>query len=101
MNSKYSEALLTLKNAGPFEIPAFPSDVLEKAIQELNEANSELRDLRKKQRENPDMSEDEKVFVTAKTVVKIDTIYRLKRFMLVMLENRNCKIEKEFWNYGG
>ena len=38
---------------------------------------------------------------TAKTVAKLDTIYRLKRFMLLTLESRCKKIEEEFWNYGG
>ena len=101
MNSKYAEALLSLKNAGALEIPSFPNDAFEKAINELNEANSELKQLRKKQKQSDELSENEKLFLTAKSVVKIDTIYRLKRFMLVLLENRCKKIQDEFWNFGG
>ena len=40
MNSKYADTLQSLKNSGPSEIPAFPNDAFERAIMELNEANS-------------------------------------------------------------
>ena len=38
--------------------------------------------------EQASMTEDEKIFLKGKMVVKIDTIYRLKRFLLVMHEKR-------------
>lgn len=47
------------------------------------------------------LSEDEKIFLKGKMVVKIDTIHRLKRFLLIVFENRQHRIEELFWNFGG
>lgn len=42
--------------------------------------------------EQNNLSEDEKIFLKGKMVVKIDTIYRLKRFLLLVFENRGHRI---------
>lgn len=47
------------------------------------------------------LSEDQKIFLKGKMVIKIDGIYRLKRYLLVTHEQRCQRIEDQFWQLGG
>lgn len=59
-----------------------------------------MAEIRKERKEKYE-DERERIYQKGKVAAKLDTLHRIKRFLLIVHEFRSNKIQELFWNFGG